>query len=248
LLLPQFFLIADLIRRGADGVFQGQAQRHYDFRRGLSLGNKEHLVEWKKPVRPAWMDQETYNAYPDEITVREFKRHGKVYVTTILDNKTYHKSEISELYKLRWQVEINLRSIKAVLNMDHLSCKTPDMIKKEIAAHMLGYNVIRIMMAEACQAHQVTPNKMSFKGSVQLLNEFMPRFCGVKLSKRKDCYRALLSIMVQNKVGSRPGRVEPRAVKRRRKPFPTLNHTRQTERNKIIKNRKGQGISQSAYA
>jgi len=248
LLLPKFFLIADLKRREADGIFQGQAQRHYDFRRGVSLGKKEHLVQWKKPVKPTWMDQETYDAYPDKITVREFKRHGKVYVTTILDNRKYHKNEIAELYKLRWQVEINLRSIKSVLNMDHLSCKTPDMIKKEIAAHMLGYNVIRIMMAEACQLHQAIPNKISFKGSVQLLNEFMPRFCAVKLSKRKDFYDALLSLMVKNKVGNRPGRVEPRAVKRRRKPFPTLNRTRKIERNKIIKSRKSQGLSQNACA
>jgi len=202
------------------------------------LGGKEHIVEWEKPTKPKWMDQETYDRYPKKIALREFKVHGKVYVTTLLDYKKHHKKEIAALYKLRWQVEINLRSLKSVLNMDHLLCKTPEMVRKEIAAHMLGYNCMRIIMAEACRLYEAEPNAVSFKGSVQLLNQFMPRFLGVKASKRSDIYRILLSKIVLNTVGDRPGRVEPRVVKRRRKPFPTLNVTRQTERNKILRKRK----------
>jgi hypothetical protein len=235
---PSFFLIADLQRRGADGIFHGQAQRHYDFRRGTSLGNKEHIVEWGKPVKPKWMNQEIYDSLPRKIKVREFKVNGKIYITTILDHKKHNKKEIAKLYKLRWQVEINLCSIKSVLNMDYLSCKTPGMVRKEIAAHMLGYNIIRIIMAEACSYHQAIPNKISFKGTVQLLNQFMPRFSSVKTSERVNTYRVLLSMIISNKVGNRPGRVEPRAVKRRRKPFPALNNKRKTEQDKILKKQK----------
>jgi len=88
LLLSQFFLIADLKHRGADGIFHGHAHRHYDFRRGISLGEKEHIVKWEKPTKPTWMDQETYDKYPKKIALREFKIHGKVYVTTLLDSKS----------------------------------------------------------------------------------------------------------------------------------------------------------------
>ena len=132
--------------------------------------------------------------------------------------------------------------------MDQLSCKTPSMVKKEIAAHMLGYNIIRIIMAEACSQHQANPNKISFKGTVQLLNQFMPRFLGVKESERASIYRALLSTVILNKIGDRPGRVEPRAVKRRRKSFPALNNSRKVERNKIITKRKDQHYLQDACA
>ncbi len=231
-------MLADLKQRGVDGIFFGQAQRDYDFRRGTSLGNKEHIVDWTKPVKPAWMDNETYDNFPEKISIREFRLHGKVYVTTILDHKKHSKKEIAALYKLRWQVEINLGSIKSILNMDHLSCKTPDMVRKEIAAHMLGYNIIRIMMAEACRRYNAIPNKISFMGTVQLLNQFMPRMEGCEASRKQNVYRLLLSNIVSNKVGDRSGRVEPRAVKRRRKPFPTLNNSRKIERDKILKKRK----------
>ena len=235
---PSFFLMADLIQRKADGVFQGQAQRHYDFRRGDSLGPKEHLVKWEKPAKPKWMDQETYDAIPNEITVREFKVKGKVYVTTLLDHKKCHKNEIAKLYKSRWQVEIDLRSIKSILNMEHLSCKTPDMINKEIAAHMLGYNIIRIIMAEACIKHGPNPNKVSFKGALQLLNQFMPHFILIKESKRREIYHKMLSQIVLINIGNRPGRIEPRAVKRRKKSFPALNNTRKAAQEKIMKSRR----------
>jgi len=89
-------------------------------------------------------------------------------------------------------------------------------------------------MAEACAQHQAVPNQVSFKGTIQLLNQFMSQILGVKAERRANTYRQLLSMIVSNKVGNRPGRVEPRAVKRRRKPFPAL-HNRKNERKKIIK-------------
>lgn len=245
---PSFFLLADLQRRGADGIFHGQAQRRYDFRKGTSIGKKEHIVEWKKPAKPKWMDQETYDSFPRKIKIREFKVNGKIYVTTILEHKKFNKKEIAKLYKLRWQVEINLCSIKSVLNMNHLSCKAPSMIRKEIAAHMLGYNIIRIIIAEACSHHRATPNQISFKGTVQLLNQFMPRFLSVRPLERANIYRVLLSMIISNKVGNRPGRVEPRAVKRRRKPFPALNNKRKIEQEKIIKKQKKRDQLNSACA
>ena len=233
---PSFFFISDLNRRGADGVFQGHCQRRYDFRRGNSLGTKDHLVEWKKPVKPDWMSMKEYNDFPSTLTVREFKVQGKVYVTTLLDDKRYHKKDLAILYKQRWQVEVNLASIKSVLKMDHLVCKSPDMVKKELAAHLLAYNIIRIIIAEACLLHSVMPNAVSFKATLQFLNQFMTHFNQGNKAGRHS-YEVLLSTIVKHKVSNRPGRSEPRRVKRRKKSFALLKNPRQDEIKRLQKKR-----------
>lgn len=232
---PGFFLVADIISKGADGIFRGQAQRHYDFRKGKKLGKNDHIVQWKRPARPEWMNEEVHASYPAEITIREFKVNGDVYVTTLLADKRYHKKELAKLYELRWQLEINLKCIKEIMDMDMLSCKTPDMVKKEIGVHFLAYNFIRTIMAEACIQHNVIPCRVSFKGAVQLLNKFMPHFIDSRKTNNKMLYPELLKLIVKNRIGNRPGRVEPRAVKKRPKPFDTLNRPRSVERARIMK-------------
>lgn len=235
---PSFFLVSDIIFKNADGIFGGQARRLYDFRKGEKLGKKDHIVDWKKPHRPEWMDKETYAAYPDTIRVREFKVDGRTYITTLLDNKKYHKKELAKLYNLRWQVEINLKSIKETMSMDMLSCKTPEMVVKEIGIHFLAYNFIRVIMAEACIEHEAIPISISFKGALQLLNKFMPYFIRSSREKNKILYDGLLKKIVNNTIGNRPGRVEPRAVKRRAKPFDTLNRPRSIEKAKLMRRMK----------
>lgn len=226
---PSYFLIADVLAKGADGIFRGQAQRGYDFRKGTSLGKSDHIVGWKKPKKPEWMTQEMYDFYPSRMSVREFKVDGKIYVTTLL----HHKKELAKIYELRWQLEINLKSIKETMNMDRLTCKTPDMVRKEMGIHFLAYNFIRIIMAEACYQHNTIPNKVSFKGTVQLLNKFMPHFINSNSEKNKMMYAELLKNIIKNRIGNRPGRVEPRRVKRRPKPFGTLNRPRFIEKAKL---------------
>lgn len=232
---PSFFLMADIIRKKADGIFQGQSQRRYDFRKGDRLGKNDHIVEWKKPKRPEWMDPETYASIPDKIRIREFKVAGKVYVTTLLSARRYNKKELTTLYKRRWEIEINLKSIKDIMGMDMLSCKTPDMVIKEIGTHFLAYNFIRILMAEACAKHNALPWKISFKGTVQLLNEFMPYFLNSSKNQNDIMYAGLLELIIKNKVGNRPGRIEPRAVKQRPKPFPRLKRPRIIEQKRLMK-------------
>jgi len=232
---PNFFLMADLNKMGADGIFRGQSQRNYDFRTGERIGKNDHIVFWNKPSRPEWMDQEKYDSYPEKIQVREFKVGGNVYVTTFLNGKGYHKKELSSIYQRRWDIEVNLRSIKSIMSMDMLLCKTPDMVKKEIGIHFLAYNFIRIIMAEACALYKAIPLKISFKGTVQLLNDFMPHFLNSSAQKNKMMYAEMLMLIVKNKVGNRPGRFEPRAIKQRPKPFPTLNRPRIVEKEKIMR-------------
>ncbi|HEV3250894.1 MAG TPA: IS4 family transposase, partial [Puia sp.] len=220
---PSFFTIADLSRRGADGIFRGQGQRHYDFRKGIRLGKNDHVVIWKKPKqKPEWMTKDEYDSYPNEISVREFKVSGAVYVTTFLDSKKYFRKELAEIYVKRWQIEINLKSVKSVMEMDMLSCKTPDMLRKEIGIHFLAYNFIRLLMAEACIKHDKFPWEVSFKGTMQLLNTVTPFFLIGSKDKNKILYEKMLEWIVINRVGNRPGRVEPRLVKQRRKAFSLL--------------------------
>jgi hypothetical protein len=231
---PSFFLMADLKNIGADGIFRGQSMRRYDFRTGSRLGKKDHVVNWKKPQKPEWMNREEYDLYPEEVSIREFKVNGKVYVTTFLNSKSYHKKELAKIYKRRWEVEISLNSLKTVMNMDMLSCKTPDMVKKEIGIHFLAYNFIRIIMADSCIKGDAKPWQISFKGSIQLINEFMPYFL-CSTTRNEIMYSELLKLIVQNKIGNRPGRVEPRALKQRRKDFPMLNRPRSMEKMRLIR-------------
>ena len=232
---PSFFLIGDVLAKGADGIFRGQAQRLYDFRKGVNLGKKDHIVEWRRPKKPKLMDQLTYDTYPEKIRVREFKVGGIVYVTTFLNNKKYRSKELASIYKTRWQIEISLKNIKETMIMDMASCKTPEMVKKEIGIHFLAYNFIRIIMAEACVQYGAIPSQVSFKGTVQLLNKFMPHFINSNKRVNKIMYGELLKNIVKNKIGNRPGRVEPRAVKRRPKPYDMLTRPRNVEKIRLLR-------------
>lgn len=219
---PHYFLMCDLKRKAVDGVFRGAAQRCYDFRQGKRLGNYDHLAEWKKPRKPEWMSTKEYESYPNTLHMREFKENGLIYVTTFLDCKTYSKKELSLLYKRRWEVETNLNFIKTVMGMNRLTCKTPAMVEKEIGIHFLAYNMIRNFMVKASVKHKLRPAQISFKGTIQLLSHFTPLFHNANEQEKMIFYEHLFDFIAKNKVGNRPGRIEPRAVKQRPRSFPVL--------------------------
>jgi Transposase DDE domain len=189
---------------------------------------------WKKPKRPNWMSKEEYANYPETIQIREFKVSGLLYVTTFLKAKTYHKQELAMIYKRRWDVEINLNSIKTVMAMDYLSSKTPEMVKKEIGIHFLAYNMIKNLIVEACLSYHVPPWTVSFKGTLQLFNQFTPHFFYANQETENFLYQHLLRLIVKNKIGNRPGRIEPRAVKQKPKSFPALRNSRTLEKQRLL--------------
>ncbi len=137
---------------------------------------------------------------------------------------------------MRWKIEINLKSIKTILKMEMLSCKKPDMILKEIGAHLLAYNIIRLLMAQACIRSSVVPNQISFKGTVQLLNHFMPYFKKNNKEKMKT-FNTFLNLIISNRVGNRPGRIEPIVIKRRPKRRELLHFPRSILKEKLIRKR-----------
>ncbi len=235
-----YFLIAMLLRKNVDVVFQLHASRKSDFRKGIRLGKKDHIVNWYKPIsRPNWMDEETYNEMSDSLEIREIKSKGIVIATTILDHKFASRNDISKLYTKRWSIEVDLRHIKSVLKMDILRCKTPEMVEKEIWVHLLAYNLIRTVMAQAAYKYKISPRNLSFKGTIQELISFkynLIRSNGIEL--KKMCGFVLEGVS-SRRVGNRPGRSEPRAIKRRpNSSYPYFTESREKDRNRSFSRKK----------
>lgn len=228
-----YFFLCQLLDRNVDAVFEqhGSRQRCTDFRRGKHLGNRDHLIALNKPKKkPDWMSQTDYEQAPDTLTVRELRVRGKTLVTTLLCPKQTPKAALGMLYKNRWHVELDLRSIKTTLGMETLSCKTPAMAKKEIWVYLLAYNLIRWMMAQAALLADCLPRQLSFKHTVQLYIALM--HCHRNAVDEYTIDR-LFVLIAQQKVGNRPGRIEPRAIKRRPKQYPMLTLPRKLVREQV---------------
>ena len=229
-----YFDIAELLRRGVYVVMRLHQKRKTDFRRGAQIGKYDHLVIWTRPPRPDWMDAETYQQYPDEMVIRELRvhvtgRHRKVrsrtitIATTLYDHEEYRKADLAELYRLRWQAELNLRSLKTVMQMDVLRGKSPEMVRKEMWAHFLAYNLIRKVMCQAAQEYELKPWTISFKGALQTMTAFALPLLTCAKGRLAEVVEEMLLAIARHGVGSRPDRIEPRRIKRRPKPHKLLN-------------------------
>ena len=235
-----WFDIALLQQRGVDIVVRKHQLRATDFRTGKRLGPYDHLVRWPKPPRPDWMSQEQYDALPAELTLREvrvvvqqkgFRTQELTVVTTLLDAEQYPAEEIALLYRRRWQAELNLRSLKIVLQMDHLRCKTPHRVRNEFYMHLVAYNLIRKLMAVAAQAAGREPWTVSFKGALQTIANLLP-LLSTRLSTVDWC-QALLDAIATHVVGDRPDRYEPRVKKRRPKKFKLMREPRENYKKRM---------------
>ena len=216
-------IIASILQQDGHVLVQNHAQRKPDFRLGQQLGPRDHLVTWKKPKRkPGWISQEDYDALPDEILIREFAVAGKVYVTTLLAPKSYHKKELAGLYLQRWSVELDLRSIKTHMKMDMLRCKTPGRVQKEIAVHLLAYNLVRASIARAAAIKHKLPRQLSFMTAVQQLNVGLPKLMLFAGNRLGHIINGLLEAIASIPIGQKKRKPQPRAIKRRPKPYPLL--------------------------
>jgi hypothetical protein len=240
-----FFGILGLTERGVDGLFRMHQRRKYDFRRGRRLGVEDHMVTWTKPDRPDWMDQATYERMPAELRVRElrfqvvqpgFRVNELVLVTTMVDQNLYSKEELADLFLARWNIELDFRSIKCALKMDILRCQSPEMVRKEIWMHLLAYNLIRGVMAQAARAHGRAPRQVSFTGAWQTMKAFHDALVAASPAERERLVAVMLKAIAGHRVGNRPGRVEPRATKRRPKKLRYLNEPRREARKRLMAN------------
>ena len=229
-----YFFIADMLQKGVDLVMeqQGARRRSTDFRRGQKLGKHDHVVVLTKPrIQPDWMTNEQYARAPDTLRIRELRADNKTLITTLTCAKTHTKEALKALYHSRWQVELDLRNIKQTLGMDRLSCKTPDMVIKEIWIYLLAYNLIRLLMAQSALLADILPRTLSFKHCLQLWWSVQQQ--SVPLSE--DMLKTVFQLMAQQIVGNRPGRIEPRAIKRRPRAYPLLTKPRVEAREQVRK-------------
>jgi Transposase DDE domain len=225
-----YFTIAMLHSTGVDVLFEQHGARITDFRRGQRLGKHDHRVSWSRPkMRPAWMTAQQYEAFPRQLILREVKVDGQVLVTTMLNARQVRKGELSDLYACRWHVELDIRNIKTTLGMDVLRCLTPQMVQKELWVYLLAYNMIRLLMAQAAREAGIHPRQLSFKHTVQMWTQWTARTLRADPIQRDAFFR----LIAQLTVGNRPGRIEPRARKRRPKSYPWLKVPRDEARRQI---------------
>lgn len=187
------------------------------------------------------MDESIYDIFPKRLTIREvaindkrkgFRSRSRIIVTTFLDVKQLSRDDLKILYSYRWHVELDLRSIKDTMRMGILRGRTPEMVRKEIWAHVLAYNLIRKIMAQAASVYGRKPRDLSFKLALQMTEAF--RQYGIYADNNLYHYTQLLKAIAYKIVGNRPGRHEPKRVKRRQKPYDLLLKPRAFYRKEVI--------------
>lgn len=216
-----YYIFAILSERKLDLVFRAHLGRHYSFLKIKQFTKNDYLIVIERPERPDWMTQEHYERLPEELTLRVCKVNLKkkgfrsktvIVLTTLVDRNYATSEEIGNLYHQRWQAELNLRSIKDVLNMHFLPSKTPEMVEKEILATLLAYNLIRRLMGEVAYQNSLTPLQISFKASLQSWSQYASLWKYSSIDA-ETILRYLKQAIGRHRVGNRPGRKEPRALK-----------------------------------
>ncbi len=241
-----FVTIAALFLRGVDSVMRLNASRKHDWQKAKRLRREDRLVIWRKPEhRTRTASKKLWRRLPDQITLRliswpvsfpGFRTQKLILVTTLLDPVAYPPAELAALYLRRWRVELFLRDIKITLGIDHLACKTPSMLYRELMMHLIGYNLVHCLMAEAANLYDVDLERISFKGSVDTLFHFSPVIAAARSRKqRTQLTVAMLEALARDLLPHRPHRVEPRSCKRRRKAYPFMVKPRAELRARILR-------------
>ena len=235
-----YFDIASLKEQGVDSVVT--LARRAPVRPSGSLkelGPNDLLITWERPLYTTKLSysKEEWEALPQELVLRQVKVRVKYrgfrtqwfhIVTTLLDASRYPAEELAELYFKRWDVELFFRDIKITMGLDILRCLTPEMIRKEILMYFITYNCVRRLMCEAAEKASIGVRIVSFKGSVQALRSWEPHLNQAKISRMErfrligDLYEAITNTPIRK----RPGRSEPRCLKRRKKNYQLMTSPR----------------------
>ncbi len=247
--------MALLWQRRVHSLFRLHHARPGDFRKGKRLGKDDRLLVWPKPdnwQKPRFIPKRLWQCLPQTLAVRMvrftleipgYRTQSVTLITTLLDPKLYPAAELAQLYARRWRIELWFRDIKTSMGMETLRCQSPEMIHKELEMFFIAYNLIRCLMADAAQTYNVEIQRLSFKGTVDALRQFSAAIAQARSRKKKNqLIGRLLELIASDQVPERPGRREPRAVKRRPKPYQKLNRPRHLmkemqHRSKYRKNR-----------
>jgi len=230
-----YMMLAMLMLRGVHVCARLHQRRLSDFRQGRRLGQDDHLITWTRPAKPPWMSEAEYARIPETLTLREVRFHVAVpgrrtqtltVITTLTDPDVFSKEDIAALYGFRWNVELDIRNIKQTLGLDHVRCKTPDMVRRELWVTLLAYNLIRTVIATAAAVHGKQPRRLGFALACQtILASWMLRSTG-SCSDAGAMYARMLAHIATNEVANRSGRIEPRVLKRRRHRYPLMQRPR----------------------
>lgn len=236
-----YVVMALLEMMGVACLFRLHHARPSDLREGIRLGKKDRLVVWRKPqLKPRYLPNALWRRVPAELTVRVlrvkvlipgFRTRTITLATTLSDAEAYPAQELAALYLRRWRIELWWRHLKTSMGMEVLRCKTPAMVHKELEMYLTGYNLIRGLMTEAAALHGQPLEQVSFKGSVDAVRQYSPLLAQASSGKKqRRLLKDLLRVLARDLVPDRPGRREPRAVKRRPKPYPLLTKRRKSYR------------------
>jgi Transposase DDE domain len=237
-----WFTFALAQRQGVDVVARLHASREQDFRVGMRYGRGERLMFWDRPPRPEWLDEATYRSLPRYLSVREIlvrvvepgrRTRRLIVATTLLDRGRYPREAVAALYGARWQVELDIRSLKSYLGLGALRCQSPEMVAKELWGGLLAYNLVRKVGCQAALVRGVRPRQLSFTAARQALCAGLQQRVLSGPGERLEVGGVLLERLGQEQVGDRPGRVEPRALKGGAKGYPRLRQPRAQARARL---------------
>ena len=239
-----YMMLAMLRQRGVHVCTRQHQLRPTDFRRGRRLGPGDHLITWFRPQRPKWMSPQQYEQIPKTLTLRELRfdvtvpgrrTERLIIVTTLTDPEAYAKEEIAALYGFRWNVELDLLQIKQTLHLDHVRCKSPDMVRRELWVTLLAYNLIRKVIATSAVMYDQQPRHLGFTRACQTILAAWMLLSTDACRDGAALHQTIFAHIAANTVANRPGRIEPRALKRRRKRYPLMIRSRQQLRAELMK-------------
>ena len=237
-----WFTLALCLRQGVDVVARLHASREQDFRVGMRYGRGERLMFWQRPARPGWLDEATYQSLPPYLRVREIlvrvaepgrRTRRLIVATTLVDRERYSREAVAALYGARWQVELDIRSLKSYLGLGELRCQSPEMLARELWGGLLAYNLVRKVGCQAAWLRGLRPRQVSFTAAKQALCAGLKERVLSGPLERRRVGELLLERLGQERVGDRPGRVEPRAMKRGPKGYPRLRQPRAQARARL---------------
>ena len=233
----EYATVAGLQQRAVAVIARLHQRRKVDFRKARRLGQQDGLFIWKRGCQQSEIfTRQEWARLPETIQVRilrfviaapGFRSQQITLVTTLMDPQLFPARELARVYARRWRLEMCLRDIKTTLGMEALRCHSPAMARKEMLAYLIAHNLTRCVMAEAARLYAADLERLSFKGTLDALRQYSSAIAAARNRKmRQQLWLDLLLNLVRDQVPSRPNRTEPRAKKRRPKPYPLLNKPR----------------------
>jgi putative transposase len=230
-----YMMLALLQLRGVHVCVRLHQMRPQDVSFGQRLGPHDHLVTWTRPSRPEWMSEELYAQIPPTLTLRlvdfditepDSQTETITVVTTLLDPEAYPAEDIAELYGYRWNAELDILQVKQTLHLNHVRCKSPEMVEREVWTTLLAYNLVRKVIAAAAVVHDKQPRQLSFTDACDAIQSSWMLLATDSCRDPAALWQVMLAGIAAHGVANRPGRIEPRVLKRRRHRYPLMTRPR----------------------